>query len=420
MTRRPSRFRGRSAVVVVLLLASGCTPSVDRPSTGSSVPSAASPASSRAGGASSRASKASSAVVANLPSASRTSSAEITSSPAATAGTIGQRVERYLGGWEFAPKVRAVLVQVNGKMLLQRYSGKAAAQSRSVASVTKSVISTLIGIAIAEHRIKGLDERLDHLLPRFKAVMKSETKAITLRQLLTMTAGLPDTVNSGPDFDFSSDWVRAILRVGPDHPPGETFAYADADPHLLSAILVQATGMSVLEYARAKLFDPLGIDSRPAAQPIALPGSISTYNEAGFAWPVDPQGIQTGWDYLKVTPGDMLQIGRLFLDQGEWNGRQIVPAEWVRNATTGHVLAAGLTLDARYGYLWWVVTADGDPAFAAVGYGGQLIEVVPRRGLVVVVSSDYDLLGDGSATTVNNLALVDMVDKVIAPAVARR
>ena len=406
---RPRRLGCRLAGVIVgaLLLVSGCTATGTASSTVPGTPNGSTPTT---------ASRAALAADKTAPSVARVdvSSGEVSDS-------LAQGVTQFLHGWDFGPLVRAVLVQVNGKTVLERYAGTTAAQSRSVASVTKSVVSTLVGIALAEHRIRGLDERLDQLLPKFADLMRPEVAAITLRQLLTMTAGLPDTWDADPAFLAAPDWIREILRQGNDQQPGRSFAYADAGPHLLSAVLVQATGQPVLAYARDKLFDPLGIDTTGAAQPVASPANIAVYNKASTAWPVDPQGFQTGFNLLKLTPGELLKLGQLFLDHGRWRGRQVVPASWVRDATTGQVPTDVLTPGARYGYLWWVLTVDGDPAYAAVGYGGQLIEVVPRRGLVVVVSSDYALLPNtGSPITVDDLALLEMVATVIAPAVSGR
>ena len=237
----------------------------------------------------------------------------------------------------------------------------------------------------------------------------------TLRQVLTMTAGLAGSFNPAGDLGFatSPDWVRAIL-THPARPPGGSFVYSSAGSHLLSAILITATGQPVLYYARVKLFDPLGIPTRPALQPLFDARNLDAYNTAGFAWPVDPQGRQVGFGFLKLRPRDMAKIGTLYLNGGRWQGRQILPAAWIRDATTAHVPVADGAA-ASYGYQWWVTTAAGDPAYLAWGFGGQLIEVVPHRHLVVVISTYYDPrdLSDHGVTTA---ALTGLVDSVIAPA----
>jgi CubicO group peptidase (beta-lactamase class C family) len=296
-------------------------------------------------------------------------------------------------------QIRAIVVTVDGRTRFEHYYSSSAGESRDIFSVTKSVVSTLIGLAISEGRLR-LDERLSQMLPGYAAVMTPRVARVTLRQLLTMTAGFPDTLN-GDDLGLGTapDWVRFILRRQ-DSTPGEEFHYSNLGVHLLSPILVRATGQSVLSYARSHLFDPLGIPTSPAAQPVADQAHLAEYERAGFAWPVDPQGFNTAASDLKLRPRDLARFGRLFLQGGQWNGRQVVPRSWVHQATTAQAGAAftaftpEMTRNFRptgYGYLWWVTTADRTPAFFALGFGGQLIEVVPQRHLVIVISTYVDL-----------------------------
>jgi CubicO group peptidase (beta-lactamase class C family) len=134
------------------------------------------------------------------------------------------------------------------------------------------------------------------------------------------------------------------------------------------------------------LFDPLGITSRPAPDLLAVEKNLPAYERADFAWPHDPQGVFTGFGFLKLTARDMAAFGRLYLDGGRWNGEQVVPTAWVDAATTEQVQANSLA--NGYGYQWWVTTSGGHTAYAAIGFGGQLIEVVPDLRLVAVFSTD--------------------------------
>ena len=311
-------------------------------------------------------------------------------------------------------RIRAILVQANGRTVFERYFRSSATEYHNIASATKSVMSTLIGIAVGDGRLR-LDQPLAQLLPSYAATMTPAVAHTTLRQVLTMTAGFAGSFNPAGDLGFatSPDWVRAIL-THPAKPPGGSFSYSSGGSHLLSAILITATGQSVLDYARAKLFDPLGIPTRPAFQPLPTASNLDAYQNAGFAWPLDPQRRHLGFGFLKLRPRDMATIGTLYLNAGRWQGTQIVPAAWIRDATTAHAPAAdGAT--TSYGYQWWVGTAAGDPAYLAWGFGGQLIEVVPRRHLVVVISTYYDLT-DLSAHGVYPANVIGMVDSVIAPA----
>jgi CubicO group peptidase (beta-lactamase class C family) len=175
--------------------------------------------------------------------------------------------------------VRAVLVTVDRKPLVQLYRSGTPAQAHDVHSVTKSVIATLIGIALSEERLHSLDDTLATMLPQRAAEMDSTVSAITLRQLLTMTAGLPP---------------------------------------------------------------------------------------------------------------DLAKLGQLYLDGGRWNGRQVVPKDWVKASTTGQVTTQGdsAALAESYGYQWWVTQEKGHAAYAAFGFGGQVVEVVPDLRLVVVMATE--------------------------------
>jgi len=278
--------------------------------------------------------------------------------------------------------VRAVLVLVDGRPVLERYRGGPPEDSHDTFSVGKSIVSTLVGIAIAEGKLRGVDVTLGEALPQYRSVMRPEVARATLRQLLTMTAGLRADPLSGEPLasTLHGNWVSDILQHGFDHEPG-TWAYSSITSHLLAAVLVRATGMRLIDYARARLFDPLGITTRPAAQPRLDPAGARAYDAARFAWPVDPQGINTGHAHIKLTARDLATFGVLMLAKGVWKGRQLVPQDWVTEATRAHVDAyAG----NRYGYQWWIPNVEGHSAFAAVGFGGQLVEVVPDLRLVVV------------------------------------
>jgi len=309
---------------------------------------------------------------------------------------------------------RALLVSACGRPVLERYDKATATDHHNVASVTKSVVSTLVGIALAEGLIGGLDDKLAQLLPEHAADMSPTVASLTLRQLLTMTAGLdPDRPDAsvGPWFQ-STNFVGSILRQG-SQGTGQ-FGYSSATTHVLAAVLVHATGRPVLDYAREKLFDPLGIQTRPAVQPLMVPASAAEYDAAGFAWPVDHQGVNFGPGWLKLTPADMMKLGQLYLDGGQVNGHQVVPAQWVNDATTAQVTTGSQPYGADYGYQWWVTNAGADPAFAAVGFGGQLIEVVPNRHLVVVFATN--LTADpNQVVRADSRAYELMVERFIAP-----
>lgn len=346
------------------------------------------------------------------------------------AAQLESDVDAFLETTDPAGQVRAVLVHKDGEPVLERYSGASPDDYWTIRSVTKSVMSVLIGIAIEQGHIDGVDATLGELLPSYAAEMTPDVAAITLRQVLTHTANFspsPDP-NSGLRYWETPDWVRAILADRAEAGPGDgSFAYSNAGSHLLSAIIVEAAGQPVLEYARANLFDPLGIPSEPVSEecvawdPDSDPAAIEQFwtscDEADFAWLVDPQGLHEGDGFLKLRPVDLVRLGQLYLDDGAWEGHQIVPRSWVEESTSSHVdTSSG---DEGYGYQWWVTDIDGSPAFLARGYGGQLIVVVPEREVVVVLVSEYDDRDPLRATTMigDGIAL-ELIRAAIAPHLA--
>lgn len=347
-----------------------------------------------------------------------------TADGAEIAARIEPEVAAFLETVDPYDQVRAVLVYHDGEPVLERYTGASPEDYWDLQSVTKSVLATLIGIAIERGQIESVDQTLGDLLPSYATDLTPDVAAITLREVLTHTAGFRAEDAPGEPYTESPDWIRTILAHRADDGPGDgSFAYSNEGSHLLSAILVEATGQSVLQYARENLFEPLGIPSEPALEividsvdRVPDPADVTAYNEADFAWPVDPQGYHEGAGALKLRPQDLAALGLLYLDGGRRAGEQIVPESWIREATTAHVEQTGL--GAGYGYLWFTTEADGDAAYFARGYGGQLIEVVPDRDLVVVVATEFDFLdplAHNKAVFTETLAL--MVDQAIAPQV---
>jgi CubicO group peptidase (beta-lactamase class C family) len=310
--------------------------------------------------------------------------------------------------------MRALLVAIDGQLVLERYWDSDPDEHADTLSVTKTITGTLVGAALADGSLDGLDQTLAELLPDRADTMTPQLAAVTVEQLLTMTAGLPGDGSEAPDWWSARDWVGAILADGTVREPGTRFAYSNSSSHLLAAVLAEATGQSVLDYARQVLFDPLGIDTRPATTVVVTddPGSARYDAAPGFVWPQDPQGIHTGFGWAKLTARDMLALGHLYLDDGQADGQQVIPTEWVHLATTPQVAVTTVPGMDAYGYQWWLTSADEHSAAFAWGLGGQLIEIVPDLNLVVVVSTplvDQPVFGTA-------LPLLSLVNTAIAPA----
>lgn len=308
--------------------------------------------------------------------------------------------------------VRAVLVDAGGELVYERYVDSSPAETADVRGVTASILSILVGVALDRGDLQSLDQTVGELLPDHADAMTPETSEVTLRQLLTMTSGFPEEV--AMPSDAAGDPVSWALGAGRVEHPGSGFAYSAPAAHLISPILERATGRPVLELARDALFGPLGIDTEAAAEPVTGEKAFErSYEKAGSAWPVDENGHHRGDSHVKMSATDMVRLGRLMLAGGVWEGQRLVSDDWVQESTREQVHVGDVyeAVTKSYGFQWWLTTADGHPAFAAAGEGGQLIEVVPDLDLVVVVSTRI-----GFVQWVQPQVFIDMVDGFIAPA----
>jgi CubicO group peptidase (beta-lactamase class C family) len=321
---------------------------------------------------------------------------------------------------ETFPAVKGVLVVRNGYVVFENYyQGYDRSDYHHVFSVTKSVISALVGVALKEDRIENLDQRLPEFFPEhFGPGTDARKRQITVENLLTMTNGFRlNSLFNNKGFEqimSSDDVVEASIGQPMAKEPGEEFNYNEGDAHLLSAILTKTTGQSALVYAHENLFGPLGIDSDPDASIQADPANIRRFEQAGFVWADDEQGNSVGAFGLKLTARDMAKIGYLYLQDGRWEGRQIVPRGYVRASTreqleTGYSPAGG---PAGYGYLWWTRKVEGYRAFYASGYGGHLIYVIPELNLVAVIVSEEPGRGEIAPQSPDGLLDYDVVPAV--------
>ncbi len=235
-------------------------------------------------------------------------------------------------------------------------------------SVSKSFTSTAVGLAIDEGRLT-LDDLVVELLPDdLPAEISPHLAALTVRHLLTMTTGHPTDTVSLADDSHGDNWARTILAQPLEFAPGTHYVYNSGASYLLSAILQQLTGQRLFDYLTPRLFDPLGIE--------------------GATWQTCPRGIDAGGWGLSVTTEQLATFGQLLLQRGQWNGTQLVPAEWIDQATSVQVDTAGTDhdVDGRegYGYQFWRNRPTG---YRADGAFGQFCLVLPEQDAVVVLTS---------------------------------
>lgn len=289
------------------------------------------------------------------------------------------------------PNLAGIVVSKNGDILYQRYfNGFTCDDALHVFSITKSVVSALMGIAMEQGHIKSIDQPVLDFFPDYRPpAEEASIQGVTLRHMLTMTAPYKYEAEPFDEFFASENWISAALGyLGGRPSPGDFLYSALVGTHILSGVLVNATGQSLLDFAGENLFAPLGIE---------LAGSVvfgsaeeqlawSAREKHPRSWVADPQGFNTASWGMTLTPLDLNKIGQLYLDGGVWKGRQIVPSAWVAESTRPHSLWKEMGLP--YGYLWWIV-GDSDSAYAAIGDGGNVIYISPEKQLVVSIASVF-------------------------------
>ncbi len=245
------------------------------------------------------------------------------------------------------------------------YDGKA---PHDLASVTKSITSTLIGLAIEQRKVKSVEQKALSFFSKNKIANKDARKEkITIGHLLTMASGL-NCISKGGEPTLwemlnQPNNAQYMLDLPMVAEPGSNFVYCSGGMHLLSAIISNTTGMRAEAFAQKFLFEPLGIKQA--------------------IWPLDPQFINHGFGNLHLLPRDMAKLGVLMMNQGKWDNRAIVPTEWVTNMTRSHIKTGG----ARdYGFGWWVNPAGNLIPFEASGRGGQQISMIPSKNAVIVLN----------------------------------
>ena len=308
------------------------------------------------------------------------------------AGELAGRIDR----------MRSLLVVRDGRIAYERYYGGWTADTLAdVRSVTKSVVSTLVGIAIEEGHIEDLDQPITHFVRQPRFDVRPEHAGITVRHLLTMTGGFAWSEADGGayvDWVLSGDHVDYLLDRPLDAAPGRSFTYNSAAVHLLGVVLEEATGASLPTYADRVLFAPLGI-------------SRSRWEEL-------PGDFVNGGSGLDLRPRDLARIGQLFLQRG-WSGRMpIVPSAWVADATAGTSSTfpgVGPIRSMSYGFLWWL-DLDRD-AYLAWGFAGQFVYVVPSLELVVVATTDWRGVRDDIGNERLQEEVISVIVDRVVPAV---
>lgn len=300
--------------------------------------------------------------------------------------------------------VHAVLIERKGALIYEAYfsgpdelwgspRGTIAfdrQEKHDLRSISKAVTSTLIGIAIQEGHIKSVDAPIYTLLPKFSQSLGGRKRSITLKHLLTMTSGLEwdegsvpysDARNDERRMSASDDPIAFVLGRKLAAEPGTVFNYSGGSTQVLAAIILATTGMPVDAYAKRVLFGPLQITD--------------------FEWLGDLDGMPSAASGLRLRARDLAKIGSVFLNAGRWKDQQIVPAQWVIDATRLHLDSPAyigrtyppFVLRGGYGYQWWyqqLKTPVGDLVFAAaLGNGNQRVLVIPQLEMAITLFGGF-------------------------------
>lgn len=270
------------------------------------------------------------------------------------------------------PGVHSVLLLHKGALLLEEYfDGYTRDTLHDLRSTTKSITSLLTGIAIAEGKLKGVTQRVWPLLAPQEQVTGFKAQ-LALQDLLTMRTGLacndwdPNSPGQEDKMYNTRSWIKHVMQLPAKEAPGQNYAYCTGGVILIGAMIAKATGRSIPDFAQRKLFGPLGIRKR--------------------RWSKMPDGGTDTGGHLWLTPRAMAKIGQLVLQQGNWQGKQLVPRAWLQRSTKAHVT----TRQFQYGYLWWLgrgrnqKTGQMIDIIHSSGNGGQLIIVIPQFDLVAV------------------------------------
>ncbi|NNE43929.1 MAG: serine hydrolase, partial [Gemmatimonadetes bacterium] len=295
--------------------------------------------------------------------------------------------------------LHSLLVVKNGRLIVEEYlPGGTVDQLHTLQSVSKSVTSTLVGVAVQQGHIQGTDTPLLSYFPQYGTESVSlqnlddRKRAISLEDVLRMRLGLeweeirvPYDSNENDLYQLNhldGDWYRFVLDKPMAETPGERFVYNSGGTILLAGVLDRATGMRTDEFARRHLFEPLGMDAP--------------------YWTVVNGVTHTGGG-LSMTARDLAKFGYLHLRDGVWEGTRLLPEGWVRRATTGptQAMAPG-AMPIGFGYLWWLIPGHADQesataeaaAYVAWGNMGQYVFVAPRYDLLFVVTGGAENFAD--------------------------
>jgi CubicO group peptidase (beta-lactamase class C family) len=277
--------------------------------------------------------------------------------------------------------LHSIVVTRNGYLVAEAYNQDVNKDAKQhIFSATKSITSALTGIALDEGKVKGLTQTLYDIFPDWIAFNTNEMRRqITIGELLTMTS----SIHWNNDNEFSTNtmmatqiWPQFVISQPLDDVPGKVYTYSNGDAILAGAALEKLVGEPLSDYANRKLFQPLGIKD--------------------VDWATDPSGVTNGAWGIHMTTREMAKFGFLYLHNGLWDGKQLVPKDWVSQSIAPYMVQESPEGDKRgYGFFWWMRALNKkddikieNEMYSAIGSGGQRIAIVPKYNLVIAITGN--------------------------------
>ncbi|GAB3321821.1 hypothetical protein GCM10027299_16840 [Larkinella ripae] len=287
--------------------------------------------------------------------------------------------------------LHSLMVVRHGKVVAEGWwAPYAPALKHTLYSLSKSFTSSAIGLAVAEKKLTVEDKVVSFFPNEVPATVSPNLAAMRVKDLLSMATGHDKDSTGSLRSDPDKNWVKAFLALPVEHEPGTFFVYNSGATYMLSAIIQKVTGQKLVDYLKPRLFDPLGIE--------------------GADWETDPNGIATGGWGLRVRTEDIAKFGQLYLQKGLWNGKQLLPATWIADATKFQIQSKGGSRPKEendwlqgYGYQFWRCR---NGAYRGDGAYGQYCIVLPKEDAVIAITSE----------TSNMQGILDEVWKHILPA----
>lgn len=297
----------------------------------------------------------------------------------------------------------SLLVVKNGYLIAEKYfNGSTIDTATPTASVNKSYTSALVGIALRENILTGVDQKMMEFFPEIDWQELDPRKSqITLQHMLQMRSGYPWEQQEGylDEIYSTLHWIPFIKDFPLTSDPGTKFGYSNFTSHMLGIIVARAAGTSLMTFGRTYLFDPLGVNV--------------------VSWPLDSYGYYFGFGDIAFTPRDMAKFGLLYLNGGVHNGNQLIPSDWIIDSfksysTTIYSDSQSSIHQHEYGYLWWSGTSGTHRYNFAWGHGGQTIFVLNDLNMVIVTTAEYLGIQFGPEAARKENAVMEFAGRLIS------